>query len=67
MTLSDYRTTVRLERADRILRGDKASVKRAARHAGYTTASSFIVAYKRLHGVRPGEILRRDRERRLRF
>ena len=57
-TLSGYRTALMLQRADRALKQAGASVKQAARHAGYATASSFIVAYKRQYGVRPGVVLR---------
>ena len=58
-TLSGYRTTLMLQRADRALKEAGASVKQAARHAGYATTSSFIVAYKRHYGVCPG-VVRRD-------
>jgi AraC-like DNA-binding protein len=57
-TLSSYRTALMLQRADRALKEAGASVKQAARHAGYATTSSFIVAYKRQYGVRPGVVLR---------
>ena len=57
-TLSGYRTALMLQRADCALKQAGASVKQAARHAGYATASSFIVAYKRQYGVLPGVILR---------
>jgi AraC-like DNA-binding protein len=59
-TLSDYRTALLLELADRALRERGASVKQAAHRAGYATASSFIVAYKRLYGVCPGGARRHD-------
>ncbi len=57
-TLSGYRTALMLQRADRALKQAGASVKHAARHAGYATTSSFIIAYKRQYGVRPGIVLR---------
>ena len=57
-TLTGYRTALMLQRADRVLKQAGASVKQAARHAGYATTSSFIVAYKRQYGVRPGVVLR---------
>ncbi|MDI4233762.1 AraC family transcriptional regulator [Bradyrhizobium sp. Arg237L] len=57
-TLSGYRTALMLQRADRALKQAGASVKQAARHAGYATTSSFIIAYKRQYGVRPGIVLR---------
>jgi AraC-like DNA-binding protein len=57
-TLSGYRAALMLQRADLALKQAGASVKQAARHAGYATASSFIVAYKRQYGVRPGVVLR---------
>jgi AraC-like DNA-binding protein len=57
-TLSGYRTALMLQRGDRVLKQAGASVKQAARHAGYATTSSFIVAYKRQYGVRPGAVLR---------
>jgi AraC-like DNA-binding protein len=57
-TLSDYRAALMLQRADRALKETGASVKQAARRAGYATTSSFIVAYKRHYGVRPGVVLR---------
>jgi AraC-like DNA-binding protein len=57
-TLSGYRAALMLQRADRVLKQAGASVKQAARHAGYATTSSFIVAYKRQYGVRPGVVLR---------
>jgi AraC-like DNA-binding protein len=43
-TLSGYRSALMLQRADRALREAGASVKQEARHAGYATTSSFIVA-----------------------
>jgi AraC-like DNA-binding protein len=57
-TLSGYRTALMLQRADRSLKEAGASVQQAARHAGYATTSSFIVAYKRQYGVCPGIIPR---------
>jgi AraC-like DNA-binding protein len=57
-TLSGYRTALMLQRADCALKEAGASVKQAARHAGYATTSSFIVAYKRQYGVCPGVVLR---------
>ncbi len=57
-TLSGYRTALMLQRADWALKQAGASVKQAGRHAGYATTSSFIVAYKRQYGVRPGVVLR---------
>jgi AraC-like DNA-binding protein len=56
-TLSGYRTALMLQRADRALKQAGVSVKQAARHAGYATTSSFIVAYKRQYGVCPGGVL----------
>jgi AraC-like DNA-binding protein len=56
-TLSGYRTALMLQRADRALKQGGASVKEAARRAGYATTSSFIVAYKRQYGVCPGIVL----------
>jgi AraC-like DNA-binding protein len=57
-TLSGYRSALLLQRADRALRKSGVSVKQAARHAGYTTTSSFIVAYKRQYGICPGMVAR---------
>jgi AraC-like DNA-binding protein len=57
-TLSGYRTALMLQQADRDLKETGASVKHAARRAGYATTSSFIVAYKRRYGVCPGAVLR---------
>jgi AraC-like DNA-binding protein len=56
-TLSGYRTALMLQRADRALKQAGVSVKQAAHHAGYATASRFIVAYKRQFGVCPGGVL----------
>lgn len=56
-TLSGYRTALMLQRADCALKQAGVSVKQAARHAGYATTSSFIVAYKRRYGVCPGGVL----------
>ena len=56
-TLSGYRSALMLQLADRALKESGASVKQAARRAGYATTSSFIVAYKRQYGVCPGECL----------
>src|SRR5262249_8747955 len=56
MTLLGYRTALMLQRADRAIKRAGASVKQAARHAGYATTSSFIVAYKRRYGVCPGAV-----------
>jgi AraC-like DNA-binding protein len=58
VTLSDYRTALLLERADRALKEAGISIKQAACHAGYSTTSSFIVAYKRHYGMSPGHVLR---------
>lgn len=57
-TLSGYRSALLLQQADRALRKSGVSVKQAARHAGYTTTSSFIVAYKRQYGICPGMVAR---------
>jgi AraC-like DNA-binding protein len=57
-TLSGYRTTILLQRANCALKQAGVSVKQAARHAGYANTSSFIIAYKRQYGVRPGIVLR---------
>ncbi len=57
-TLSAYRTAIMLQRADSALKESGISVKQAARHAGYATTSSFIIAYKRLYGICPGVVLR---------
>ena len=57
-TLSDYRTALLLQKAERALRESGSTVEQAAHRAGYASASSFIVAYKRQYGVRPGEVLR---------
>ncbi len=57
-TLSAYRTAIMLQRADSALKKSGASVKQAARHAGYASTSSFITAYKRKYGIRPGVVLR---------
>jgi AraC-like DNA-binding protein len=55
-TLSAYRATVLLQQADRALRESGCSVQQAAYHAGYATASAFIVAYKRQYGMSPGDV-----------
>ncbi len=57
-TLSGYRTAIMLQRADCALKELGASVKQAARYAGYATTSSFIIAYKRQYGICPGVVLR---------
>jgi AraC-like DNA-binding protein len=57
-TLSNYRTVLLLQKADRILKAPGSTVEQAAHRAGYASASSFIVAYKRQYGVSPGEVLR---------
>jgi AraC-like DNA-binding protein len=57
-TLSDYRTGLLLQKADRVLKAPGSTVEQAAHRAGYASASSFIVAYKRQYGVSPGEVLR---------
>jgi AraC-like DNA-binding protein len=57
-TLSGYRSARMLQRADRALKESGVSVKQAARHAGYATTSSFIVAYKRQYGICPGIVAR---------
>jgi AraC-like DNA-binding protein len=56
VTLSEHRSALLLERADRALRGPGCSVQEAAHLAGYAAASSFIVAYKRRYGVCPGAV-----------
>jgi AraC-like DNA-binding protein len=56
-TLSGYRTTLLLQRANWALKQAGVSVKQAARHAGYSNTSSFIIAYKRQYGIRPGIVL----------
>jgi AraC-like DNA-binding protein len=57
-TISDYRTTLLLQKADRALRELGSTVEQAAYRAGYASASSFIVAYKRQYGLCPGDVLR---------
>jgi AraC-like DNA-binding protein len=57
-TLSDYRTALLLQKADRALKASGSTVEQAACRAGYASASSFIVAYKRQYGVCPGDVLR---------
>jgi AraC-like DNA-binding protein len=57
-TLSDYRTTLLLQKADWALRESGCTVEQAAYRAGYASASSFIVAYKRQYGLCPGDVLR---------
>ncbi len=56
-TLSEYRTALLMADAERFLSEPSASVQQAAQRAGYATASSFIVAYKRHFGVSPGALL----------
>jgi AraC-like DNA-binding protein len=56
-TLSEYRTALLMADAERFLSGSSVSVQEAAHRAGYATASSFIVAYKRHFGVSPGAVL----------
>jgi AraC-like DNA-binding protein len=58
VTLSAYRAALMLQRADVALKQAGASVKQVARHAGYATTSSFIVAYKRRYGICPGRVVR---------
>jgi AraC-like DNA-binding protein len=58
-TLSDYRTAIVMQRADKFLRETGTTVQLAASRAGYATTSSFIVAYKRHFGFSPGQV-RRD-------
>ena len=57
-TVSGYRTALMLHKADCALKEAGMSVKQAARKAGYATTSSFIVAYKRQYGIRPGVVIR---------
>lgn len=59
LTLSDYRASLLMHRAEGYLREPGVTVQEAAYRAGYTTASSFIVAYKRFFGVSPGDLKRR--------
>jgi AraC-like DNA-binding protein len=54
LTLSDYRTTELMQRAERMLRKDHLSVAETAYALGYSDASSFSVAYKRHFGYPPG-------------
>ncbi|WP_395672805.1 helix-turn-helix transcriptional regulator [Inquilinus sp.] len=61
-TLSDYRAALLLQRADQWLRQSGATVQKAAHRAGYASASSFIVAYKRRFGVCPGDVVAEARD-----
>jgi AraC-like DNA-binding protein len=60
MTLSAYRAAVLLQLADTALKESSCSIQLAAHRAGYATASSFIVAYKRQYGMCPGDVRRRN-------
>lgn len=63
VTLSDYRSALLLQRADKALKKTGLSVQQAAFRAGYANASSFIVAYKRHFGVNPGRALQQQNHR----
>jgi len=54
MTLSDYRTTELMRRADHMLRSDRLPVAETAYALGYSDASSFSAAFKRHFGRPPG-------------
>lgn len=53
-TISNYRMGIAMRHAEAFLRGPEATVSEAARLAGYSNPSSFIVAYKRFFGTSPG-------------
>jgi AraC-like DNA-binding protein len=59
-TLSDYRTALLLQMADKALKESGSTVEHAASRAGYANASSFIVAYRRFYGISPGSARRRS-------
>ena len=54
-TLLDHITTVRLDRAKALLKGDKASITETARAVGYSNSSVFIRVFRKYEGVTPGE------------
>lgn len=54
LSFSEWRTTVRLQHAAALLVAGE-PVGRTARAVGFRDASSFIVAFRRLFGVTPGD------------
>lgn len=59
--LKDYILKVRIERAKELLKTDM-TIEAVAKRCGYTSAHSFIRAFKRICGVTPGEMRMSDDE-----
>jgi AraC-like DNA-binding protein len=59
VTISDYRTTAAMKRADAMLRSTTRSIYEISLALGYADSSGFIVAYRKYFGHSPGRIRRR--------
>jgi len=58
MTIFDYIRSQRMETAKQCLERKEMNVNETAWEVGYTNVSHFIRAYKKQHGVKPGEIVK---------
>lgn len=54
-TISDYRNTLRMQKADELLRSSDAPATHIAYELGYNGPSSFSVAYKKFFGHSPND------------
>lgn len=58
MTMFDYRTSIIMQRADKMLKETALSIAEIGFRLGYSEASSFTTAYKRFYGHAPGRLRR---------
>ena len=58
MTLFDYLRSQRMETAKQCIEREEMNVNETAWEVGYTNVSHFIRAYKKQHGVKPGEMIK---------
>ena len=54
-SISDYRTSIRMAQAARMLASTTVSMKRIAFEVGYSHVSNFSIAFKRRFGITPGQ------------
>jgi len=58
VTMCDYITEVKLQRAEVLLTTTQLSIEEIAFHSGYSSYSSFIKAFKRKNGITPSEFIK---------
>lgn len=60
MLLKDYVLEARIDKATALLK-TKMTIETVAKKCGYTSSHSFIRAFKRVHGITPGEFKRANK------